>query len=228
MKTINSNFPKFLWLFLSLFAVTFSGYAQDYEAEEEITYEPIHATILPTSLNIEEDYNKKFSVGFEGDELVIKINKLDLKGFGKGGNAQEKMPLVSFKLPVDPRKDYVIELDFTCPKFKSDAITMVFNFYSLTLLKKVFFLQNALTKETFNNPKKWSLPEGPDKDKIIIKIERRNKILTFFANGAYLGEFKDVKTDIKETGLIIGLTGGKGDTLILNSIKVDQGPVSDD
>lgn len=228
MKTNNSIFPKFLWIFFSLFVVTFSGYAQDYEAEEEVTYEPIHTTILPTSLNIEENYNKNFSVGLEGDELVLRIKKLDFKDLAKGSNVLEKMPKASFKLPIDPRKDFVIELDFTCPKFKNDCITIFLNSYFIQLIKKMFILQNIVTHEIINSPKKWSLPVGSNKDKVNIKIEKRNKILTIFANSVFLGEFKDAKNLFKETELSIGLTGGKGSTLILNSIKVDQGPISDD
>ena len=226
MKPNNSIFPKFLWLFLSLFAVTFSGYAEDYEAEEEIEYEPIHATILPTSLKIEENYNKRYSVGFEGDAIAFTINKLDIKALAKGVNTLENMPFVAFKLPVDPRKDYVIELDFTT-NLKKDGIVLALNNYSLSLMKKLFILQNVSTREVIS-PKKWSLPEGADKDKVIVKIEKRNKILTFFANGAYLGEFKDAKNDHKETELVVGFVGGKGSKLLLNSIKVDQGPVTDD
>ncbi|MDE6279678.1 MAG: hypothetical protein K2M05_06860, partial [Paramuribaculum sp.] len=72
------------------------------------------------------------------------------------------------------------------------------------------------------------IPEGEKKNDLICKIEKRNRIITIFVNNKFVYE-----TEIRNTGdtglaFFVALNSTKKGELLLKSIRVDQGPETQD
>lgn len=227
------RFFRDVLLFMTL-PLSLICYAQDSEDTEELNFEPIHTTIIAGSLNIEDSYTKNHSVGFSNDDIVLTIIKPDYKsnGFLKGVTITG-LPAVNIPLPVNPRQDYEIEFNLTCPKFnKFSSIMLSVGNFTLNIGTKGYLIYSVNGDNMdilANNPKKWKLPLQEENDKISVKLERRNKILTFYANGSYLGEVNDSHNLLKEMSVILSLFSFKKNVSVyLNSIRVDQGGETED
>lgn len=209
MKTLY----KILLATLFIVTITTTVFAQD---EEEIEFDPIHKTILPGDgyLTIDEKYEKNSSLYLVGDELTFKSIKLEQAIFG-------------FQLPVNPKQDYTIEFTFSKPKMKTSFITIGTNDYSLILGPKLATVYLENQNSVFSD-KKYKMPEGKIKNELVCKIVRSKRNMTFFINDQYLCETQ-VKNiiDPNALGFVIAFSSSKSE-MQLKSIRIDQGPDSDD
>lgn len=189
---------------MMLLPVGYSAYAQ---SDDMIEYEPVHSTFLPGDghLKIDEKYDKKASVYFSGDELVLKS-----KGF--------KPALAQFVLPVNPVQDYVVEFSLRNYRPKTDMVTVAAGSVAVGFCGKLIFAMNG-NDDIYKNTK-WKLPVS-SAGEITIKIERRKKNVMIYIGGQYICETQvQALPGVMPCALTLHSTSGE---IVLHSIRVDQG-----
>ena len=200
-----------------LFTLVSSAYSQSY-SDDEMTYEPIHATLIPSTLNVEENYTKDYRVYFSGDDIVF--NTINTK------SPLTARSTIKFTLPVNPKQDYEMEFTFTLPLKSEYSMGLGVGSVAVGFTKKSYSMISGGGNVVAGsgNKKKWKLPETGTKGQLKVNIERRNKIISVFANGEYLGEVNDAKSTLQEMPVAINFFGfNKKEAMSFNAVRVDQG-----
>lgn len=139
-------------------------------------FEPIHSTLYPTdpSFSIIDRYGKNSSVYFVGDELMLQSSK-------------NETALAAFPLPINPANNYSAEFSFNCPSLKHSIISIGTNNVALNIGFKSNVSVFTNNQQVYSE-KKWKIPEGEEKNDLIIKFEKRNRILTIYINNKFVYE----------------------------------------
>lgn len=207
---------KVLRYMLALVICACSGmsvYADDNDNE----FEPIHATIAPGNgiLKFEETSGKKASVFTNGDALIFSISRF------KEANTWTT-------LPINAQQDYTLEFKFKI--IKGDClITIGSDMYTITFGKKIAAVDVSGGQGVFSKQKvqKWKTPEGEEKGVITCKIVKHRSIITFYLNDKYVSEL-NVKPDMSLYRIGISCLALKSSEVELQSVRIDQGPETDD
>lgn len=181
------------------------------ELEEDIEYEPIHATIVPGSgrLKFEDKFiDKKNYVVSNEDALLFK------------GSGKSVVMTNSVVFPVNAMQDYVLDFRFKVLK-GSGMIMLGVAGYSVGISDMSFIKKGVYLcydgQEEFVPMKR---PKNDEKGVSDLKIQRHKNVITFFWNDMYVTEFV-YKPQTPIMPVVISCVGRL--EAELQSIRLEQG-----